>query len=364
MSNGTRNPFIVLGVEESADTDGIKRAYRRLAKDLHPDRNADNPNANALFAEVQQAFELINTPEKRESFLHRAGDTEEQNSAYSSFYESSADGYGKLKPQGDDLHASVHISFREAFDGTQRLIEQQVKGLCNSCAGSGAAPGIIPYQCPHCGGAGIHRVGGSARSCEPCKGTGTIIEELCPVCDDGLVTTTQRYNVVIPAGIENGAQLRVRGGGAPGYREAGSLLVDVAVEESPIFERVDAGDLFVDLPVSPSDAALGATLPVPTPQGQRIGVRVPAGVSSGKLLHIGGQGMPIHGRDGARGGLYVRVMIEVPDTLTRHQKRLFTQLREYDDQHLRDRLFPELDPAPVAPASDAAPISDAEDSDA
>jgi len=339
------NPYEVLGVTKSASDDEIKKAYRKLAREFHPDRNPGDDAAEERFKDVQTAYDLLSDPEKRQAY-----DTFGQSSARGfpgggadmggmRFEEFDLSNLGDLlggmfggsrraatrQPiRGNDLETHVRISFEDSLKGVQVRVPVEAETVCSICHGTGAEPGTTPITCPQCGGRGVvsdaQGLFAFSQPCPRCRGNGTIVEKPCCNCrGSGRERTTKRYAVKIPAGAKTGTRVRLKGKGEAGHNAgpAGDLFVVVDVEPSPLFER-RGSDLVLDVPVTFAEAALGASVEIPTPEGP-VALKVPSGTESGKLLRVKGRGAP-HLKGNGRGDLLARVKVTVPKKLSKVEK--------------------------------------------
>jgi molecular chaperone DnaJ len=245
--------------------------------------------------------------------------------------------------RGADLEAVVNLSFEDSLRGVETKIPVEVDTACRECGGSGAKPGTAPTICPECNGRGVkvesQGLFGLSQPCPRCRGNGTVIEDPCPRCHgSGRERRTKRYTVKIPAGVKDGTKIRLRGKGEPGMNGGppGDLNVVTRVAASPIYERRDA-DLVVNVPITLSEAALGARVEVPTPEGP-VTLKVPAGSEDGKLLRIRGRGAPkLSG--GGKGDVLARLRISVPKKLTKAEREALEQLQKAERGNPRERLF-------------------------
>jgi molecular chaperone DnaJ len=349
--------YDVLGVQKGASPDEIKKAYRKLAREHHPDKNPGNAEAEARFKEVQTAYDVLKDPDKRKQYdtfgangarMGGGAGPGDFNFNYAGNFDLGdlADLFGGMfggrrgGPQqrerergqrGADVEATVNLSFEDALKGLEVQVPVELETACSECHGSGAKPGTSPKICPECNGRGVvsesQGLFALSQPCPRCRGNGTVIEDPCPKCKgSGRERRTKRYTVKIPAGVKGGTRIRVKGKGEAGFggAPAGDLYVVTHVAESPIYERRGA-DLIVNVPVSYSDAALGATVEVPTPEGT-VSLKVPAGSEDGKLLRIRGRGAPkLSG--GGKGDVLARLRIEVPKRLNKKQRELLEELR-------------------------------------
>ena len=357
----SKNPYEVLGVEKAASAAEIKKAYRKLARQYHPDRNPDDAAAEERFKDIQAAYDLLSDDEKRAQFdrfgEHGLGgfpggqnvrfenvDLGDLSSIFGQFGDffggARGRGAGPRPERGADLEARVRLSFDDALRGAQVRIPVEVETACHVCDGTGAQPGTSPRACPDCGGSGT--VADSqgffalSRPCPRCRGNGTIVDSPCGSCrGSGRERATKRYAVKIPPGAKNGTRIRLKGKGEPGRNgaPAGDLSVVVEVEPSRLYERRGA-DLVLDVPITYPEATLGSTVQIPTPTGP-VALKIPAGTEHGKLLRVKGRGAPKL-KGGGTGDLLARVQVTVPrklgkaerEALEEYQKVLREQPRE------------------------------------
>lgn len=361
-----RDYYEVLGLQKGATEAEIKSAYRRLAKKYHPDLNPDNPEAEAKFKEVNEANDILSDPDKRaryDQFGHAGVDPSYGGGAggygygggFGGFGGFSADGgidlgdifdtiFGgasssrRANPnapkRGSDISVNLDISFMEACKGVSHTIELNRADTCDSCNGSGAKTGSTPKTCPDCHGTGVVKVTqrtmigsmSTQRPCTRCGGKGRIIENPCPACGgNGRVQKRKKVTINVPAGIDNGQVLTVPGEGNAGVNggSKGDLNVRISVRKDPLFER-KGYDIWVELPISYTQAALGDELTVPTIDGN-VTYRIPEGTQPGDVLRLRGKGVQHCQREG-RGDMLIRVALEVPKRLTKPQKELLQQL--------------------------------------
>lgn len=346
-----RDYYEILGVSKSASADELKAAYRKLALQLHPDRNPGNKGAEEKFKEVNEAYEALSNPEKRQAYdqFGHAGAQQGFGGAggfqgfegfgdtFSDLFEGMFGGGGgggrsRRSNQGSDLKFEHTVSLHEAFTGVESALKIHRHVACDTCHGSGAKPGTSTKVCAQCGGAGQVRVSRGfiafAQTCPRCRGEGRMVENPCGPCHgQGRVSKVETIKVRIPAGVEDGTTLRVTGAGEAGERGGapGDLYVVVMVREDPRFQR-EGADLLVLKPVSIPLAVLGGEVEVPTVE-KIVTLRIPAGTAPGALLRVRGEGMP-HLRGTGRGDLLVRIRVDVPTKLTKEQKQLFAQLAQ------------------------------------
>ncbi len=353
-----RDYYEVLGVEKAASVDQIKRAYRRCAMKSHPDRNPGDAEAEAKFKECAEAFEVLSDPEKRQRYdqfghegLRGAGmhDFGHMNAGdiFSMFEDIFGDmgglfGGGRRSSnrprRGYSLETEVEISLNDVVAGTTTDVEFTRQDLCETCGGSGAKPGTSPQTCSTCGGRGqvAMRQGffQMVRTCPNCEGAGTIIAESCPDCrGTGRRPRKRAIEVRIPPGIHDGQVIRVSGEGEPGALGGprGDLHVIVRVKPHEIFRRND-DDLILAMPISFTQAALGATVEVPTLNGTEE-LTIPRSTQHGQTFTIHGQGTP-NLRTGRRGDLIVQCFIEIPKRLSERQEELLLEFAETEDRNV------------------------------
>lgn len=357
-----RDYYEVLGVARGASADELKKAYRQKAKQLHPDRNKDNPDAEAQFKEVNEAYDCLKDEQKKaayDRFGHAAFEGgmggggfggggrgpggADFGSAFSDVFEDlfgdfmgGRGGGGRTRAQrGADLRYNLRIDLEEAFSGVQKTLTVPGSTSCEVCNGSGAEGGAEPTTCPTCGGMGKVRASQGfftvERTCPTCNGGGQIVKNPCKACHGaGRVEKERNLSVNIPAGVETGTRIRLAGEGEAGLRggPTGDLYIFIEVRQHAIFQR-DAQNLYCRVPVSMSTAALGGEIEVPTIDGGKSRVKVPAGSQSGRQMRLRGKGMPVlRGRDGAAGDMLIELGVETPVNLTARQKEL---LREFDE---------------------------------
>ncbi len=344
-----RDLYEILGVERSASDDEIRKAYRRLAREHHPDVNGD-PAAETRFKEVAGAYEILSDPDKRaryDTFGSAGGPSTAGFTDLSDIFEMFFGGGGlggfggggrrrtrSRTRQGEDLAVRMRIGFADAVFGVRREVELERLASCDACLGNGAAPGTAPIACRTCGGTG--EVQSARRSvfgtlmtsapCQACEGTGQEIVDRCPVCGGaGRVRATSPVTLDIPAGVSDGMELRVSGAGHAGVAggPSGDLFVGLEVEASDSFER-RGQDLYGVLDVSITQATLGAKLVVPGLEAEET-IEISPGTASGTVIRIKGQGVPNLQRRG-RGDLFVTVHVVTPTDLSREERRLLEQL--------------------------------------
>lgn len=352
-----RDYYEVLGVQKGADADVIKKGYRQKAKELHPDRNKDNPKAEDQFKEVNEAYDCLKDPEKKaayDRFGHaafeggmggggpRGGHQGDFASAFSDVFDDlfgdfmgqrGAGGGRQRATRGSDLRYNLRVTLEEAHGGLQKTIQVPTSVACGKCNGSGAEGGSEPATCPTCSGMGKVRAQQGfftvERTCPTCSGAGQIIKNPCKACGGmGRVERDRSLSVNIPAGVETGTRIRLGGEGEAGMRggPAGDLYIFIEVEPHKIFER-DGPNLYCRVPVSMTTAAMGGDIEVPTIDGGRSRVKIPEGSQSGRQMRLRGKGMPAL-RGGGAGDMMIELAVETPVNLTARQKEL---LREFED---------------------------------
>ena len=358
MATTQRDYYEVLGVTRAAGEGEIKRAFRGLARELHPDVS-EAPDAQERFREVVEAYEVLSKRETRELYdrfghagLRGGGFTPTQfdfgslNDLFAAFFGDDLFGVGARSPRsrGEDLAVRVEIDLIEAASGTKREVPFPVAVTCAACAGTGAAPGTSPVTCSTCGGSGrLQRVSRSAfgefvrsQTCPACRGVGQLIEDPCPDCHgEGRTVEERKLEVEIPRGIHDGQQIRISGEGhaGGGGARAGDVYVEVRVKPDPRFVR-EGDDIFATVDLTITEAALGATLTVPTLDGD-IELEFPEGTQAGEIRVLRGRGMPVLQGFG-RGDQRVLVNVAVPRRLNDEQRRLLEQFaRLADDETYR-----------------------------
>ena len=347
-----RDFYETLGVAKNATPEEIKKAYRKKARELHPDQNKDDPQAADAFKAVNEAHDVLKDEQKRaayDRFGHeafdggmaggggRAGGADFGNAFSDVFEDLFGDfmGGGRARQQrarrGADLRYNLSVTLEDAFNGKQAAIQVPGSITCEACSGTGAEGGAQPQNCPTCQGHGKVRAQQGffmiERTCPTCRGQGQIIKDPCRVCSgEGQVRKERALNVQVPQGVETGTRIRLAGEGESGPRggAAGDLYIFIDVAQHPIFER-DGPNLHCRIPVPMTKAALGGEIEAPTLDGGRTRVKVPSGVQSGKQLRLRGKGMPVLQRAGQFGDLYIELAVETPVNLTRRQKELLEE---------------------------------------
>jgi molecular chaperone DnaJ len=368
-----RDPYRTLGVEKKSSDEEIKKAYRKLARQYHPDRNPGDASSEERFKEVQEAYSILSDPEKRKRYDAGGG-------IFGSGFDPGAfrrggaggaggpGGFGGISDilsdlfggaggaagggpgvrnapeRGRDLETEVHISFEQAMEGAQVPVAVTVSAPCPTCKGSGAKPGTQPTVCSRCQGRGIEQQGQGmfsiSQPCSKCGGTGTEIKDPCPTCHgSGQTRQVKRYRANVPAGVRDGSRVRLAGKGEAGRRGGppGDLYVITRVSDSSIFRR-KGENLEVDVPITIPEAIRGATVEVPTLNGGSKRIRVPAGTQHGSVQRLRGEGPPKLGGRG-RGDIHYRLTIDVPSSLNKKQKQAVDSLADVMEDNPRERLF-------------------------
>jgi molecular chaperone DnaJ len=349
----TRDYYEILSVERNADGDEIKRAYRKMAMKYHPDRNPGNQDAERIFKEAAEAYEVLSDPNKRQRYdrfghagLRGATGHDFSSMAVDDIFSMFGDIFGDMlggarggrrAQRGYDLETQTEITLEEVAAGVQQQIEFTRQDLCETCQGTGGKPGTEPVACVTCGGMGKVQqsgLGGMFRmvtTCPACGGAGRTYAQKCPACRGaGRQPLKRVLSVKIPPGIHDGQVVRVPGEGEPGGNGAprGDLHVVVRVTHHELFTR-ERDDLILRMPVSFTQAALGGTVKLPTLDGEQE-LTIPPATQHGEIFRVRGQGVP-NLRSHRRGDLLVALMIEIPRKLTDKQEELLRQFAETED---------------------------------
>src|SRR5215203_942084 len=355
-----KDPYKTLGVAKNASDEEIKKAYRKLARENHPDRNPGDAAAEERFKDIQGAYDILSDPEKRKAYDSGGGifggaggfDPGAFRGNFGGFGDILSDLFGGAarggaaggRPErGRDLETDVHVSFEQAMEGAQVPVSVPLSAPCPTCHGTGAKPGTSPTICSRCQGRGVEAESQGlfsiSQPCRQCGGTGTEIKDPCPTCQgSGRTRQVKKYRVNIPAGVRDGSRVRLAGKGEAGPRggPAGDLYAVTRVAESPIFKR--RGDnLEVEVPITIPEAIRGATIEVPTLTGSKR-IRVPPGTQHGTVQRLRGEGPPKLGGRG-RGDVRYRLLIDVPSSLSKEQAEVVDELATVINGNPRDALL-------------------------
>ncbi|MCL5947234.1 MAG: molecular chaperone DnaJ [Chloroflexi bacterium] len=346
-----RDYYEVLGVPRTASEDEIRKAFRRLARQYHPDVNSD-PEAEERFKEANEAYEVLSNPQRRTSYDqygHRGGPGGINATTFDGFgglgdlfetFFGNATAASRGPQRGADLRYDLNLTFEEAVFGAKKTIEIPRWETCAQCRGTGARPGSTPARCSVCGGSGeIRRTQQSIFGqfvnvvvCDRCRGEGRVITDPCPECrGSGRVRTVRTLEVQVPAGVDSDTQMRLTGEGEAGQRGGprGNLLIAFHVQPHPLFRR-RGSDTFIDVPVSFSQVTLGDEVEVPTVEGT-VHLRIPAGAQSGRRFTLKGKGIP-HLEGSGRGDQYVTIHVVTPSDLTPRERELFRELAKLESE--------------------------------
>lgn len=367
--------YEVLGVDKNASEDAIKKAYRKLAKKYHPDLNPGNKEAEQKFKEINEAYQILSDPQKKAQYdqfgdaaFNQGGGFNQGQGDFGGFGQGGFDfgGFGDIfgdifgdmfggnssrrstgPKKGNDIHVNLSLSFEEAAFGAEKEIDIERWEVCKNCHGTGSKPGTKPETCPECHGTGEIRVTQNTpfgrivnvRTCPKCHGEGKFIKNPCPECHGtGKVRRARRIKVNIPAGIDEGQMVSLRGEGEPGTRGGanGDLFIIINIKSHKIFKR-DGFNVNVKMPISFAEAALGAQVEVPTLDGKAI-YTIPAGTQTGTIFRLKNKGIPhINGR--GRGDEFVEVYVDVPKKLTDKQKELLKEFEKINNENRGKSFF-------------------------
>lgn len=372
----SKDYYEILGVPRDASLEDIKKAYRRLAKQYHPDINKDDPQANEKFKEINEAYEVLSDPQKRAQY-DRFGTVSEDFSSFggqqyasdfagftnfsdifsdldSTFSEFVKSFFGRDRTQtreriprrGSDISVGLTITLEEVLTGVEREVEVNRRELCDLCKGSGLEPGTQPEKCPYCNGTGEIRSSRSTpfgqmvniMTCPTCRGAGRIITHPCHQCNGrGVVSRRRKVIVRVPPGIEDGTRLRLKGEGDAGINggPSGDLFVFVKVKSHPIFNRFGA-DLEYEAVIDVFDAILGTEIEVPTLEGVVEKLNIPPGTQFGSTFRLRGKGLPFI-NDGGRGDLIVKIKVEVPQKLSEKERELLLEIANLRSKKVNDK---------------------------
>lgn len=366
-----RDYYETLGVSKEADDKDIKKAYRKLAMKYHPDKNAGDKESEEKFKEINEAYQVLSDPQKRRAYdqfghagvdgggFGQGGYGQGFGGGFGGFEDIFGDVFGDMfgggfggsarrrnAPQkGNDIRYDARIKFEEAAFGVDREIKIDRQEECEVCGGSGAKPGTSRKTCPTCGGSGEIKTYKdtmfgrmvSATTCHTCRGEGTIVEQPCENCQGrGRVRKTKKIEIKIPAGVDDGSVIKLSGEGEPGLRGGprGDLYVAISVEPHELFKR-DGYDIYYDIPITFVQAALGDEIEVPTLDG-KVKYKVAEGTQSGTVFRLKGKGVP-HLRTGARGDQYVKVVVEVPRSLSEKQKEILRDFAKETGEEVHEQ---------------------------
>jgi molecular chaperone DnaJ len=363
--------YALLGVSKDATADEIKKKYRKLARELHPDKNPGDKAAEEKFKAVSEAYDVLSDDAKRKEydearslfagggyspggFGGSRGGGQQYNVNMEDLFGEDSGGFGEFlggifnrgrggatrtrQPRrGTDLESALTLSFDDSLDGVTVPLRLSSDAACSSCHGTGAKAGTVPRMCPTCGGSGQtqRNQGGFAFAdpCVTCKGRGLYVDDPCPSCrGSGRGLSTRTVQARIPAGVKNGSRIRLKGKGAPGENGGphGDLFVDVSITPHPVFDR-KGDNVVVTVPVTFTEAALGGDIAVPTPRGGSVTVKIPAGTSNGRTFRVRGKG--IRRKDGTNGDLLVSVEVAVPQKLSSEARDALQQYAERTTDH-------------------------------
>ena len=355
-----RDYYEVLGVDKSAKKDEIKKAYRKLALKYHPDKNKGDKGSEEKFKEASEAYHVLSDGKRKASydqFGHAAFQGSGGQGGFGNFDFSSSfsdifeDVFGDLgdfgfgtsgrsrrksNNRGSDLRYDISIDLNDAYTGTEKKINYTTYKKCKTCSGIGAKPGSKPSACSYCGGQGKVRSSQGfftiQQTCPECGGEGEKITNPCNNCNGiGKIQSNESVSVKVPKGVDDGTRIRLTNKGEAGTKggSSGDLYLFVSVEPHNIFKRSEE-NLYYELPISIADAALGTTVEVPSIDGGKTKIKIPPGTQSGKQLRLRGKGMPILRRN-VSGDLYIKILTEVPTSLTKKQKELLAEFKSLED---------------------------------
>ena len=349
-----RDYYETLGVDRNASEQQLKSAYRKLAKEFHPDRNPGDAKAEQNFKEANEAYEMLKDQQKRaayDQFGHAAFEggggpggfgpefAHSMEDIFENFFGDIMGGRrgqrgGSGRERGSDLRYNMDITLEEAYSGKTAEIRVPTSVGCDDCSGSGSKPGSSPRSCGTCGGHGKVRASQGfftiERTCHACQGRGEVIDDPCSKCSGaGRVNKERTLSVNIPAGVEDGTRIRLAGEGEAGLRSgpAGDLYIFLSIQPDPFFQR-DGPDVFCRVPISMVKAALGGEIEVPTVGAGVYSVKIPAGSESGTQLRLNGKGMPVLHKK-VTGNMFIQIEVETPKKLTKRQKEL---LKEFEKE--------------------------------
>ncbi len=350
--------YEILGVDKSCDDKTLKSAFRKLAKEYHPDHNAGKPEAEAKFKEISEAYERLKNPESRAAYdryghaafdggggrgSHSGGFDGNFSSAFSDIFNdffgdfSNSTRSRETSNRGSDLRYNLEITLEEAYSGKSDTINVPMNTECTGCKGNGGENGEAPIVCPNCQGSGKTRASQGffmiERSCTSCNGSGQIVVNPCKSCGgQGRVKKPKKLSINVPAGVEDGNRIRLSGQGEAGLRggRTGDLYIFVSIKPHKFFQR-DGSDLYCNVPVSMATAALGGQIDIPTIDGSKLSVSIPEGSQNNKHLRLRGKGMPIL-RQKNFGDLHLQISVETPVNLSKKQKQLLEEFQNISNE--------------------------------
>ncbi len=353
-----RDYYEVLGVNKNASPEELKSAYRKLAVKYHPDKNPDNKSAEDKFKEASEAYGVLSDKSKKENYdnfghaaFENGGGSQGgfggfSGADFSDIFEDFFGDFGggrrssrnrNSNNRGSDLRYDLSISLEEAYEGKKQNIQFSTTEKCNSCKGNGSKPGSSPSRCSYCGGNGRVRSNQGfftvQQTCPQCAGSGEEITDPCSDCNgQGNTQASKKIAVTIPKGVDDGTRIRLAGKGEAGMRggASGDLYLFINVKSHELFKRSEI-NLFFEFPISITDAALGATIEIPTIDGKKAKIKIPEGTQDGKQFRLKGKGMPFM-RRGDFGDLYVEIKTEVPIYLNKEQRNLLEKFREIENE--------------------------------
>jgi molecular chaperone DnaJ len=368
MATRTKDLYEILGVSKKASADEIKKAYRKLARKYHPDRNPGDAEAEERFKEIQGAYDVLSDPKKRQEYDQfgsrvftgagagpqgwnvnwsgNLGDLGDLSDLLGGIFAGRGGRTTRRTERGQrgrDVEVEVSVSFEDSLRGVTTRIPVELETACTTCNGTGAEPGTAPVVCPECRGRGVvsddQGLFALSQPCPRCRGNGTVIENPCRTCGgSGRQRRTKRYQVKIPAGVKDGTRIKLKGKGEPGIGGGppGDLHVITRVGRSQLYER-KGSDLVLEVPVTYAEAALGGEVEIPTPDG-RISLKVPPGSQTGRTLRVPGRGVPKLNGSG-RGDLLARVRVSVPTKLTKAERDAIENLSKVSREDPREKVF-------------------------
>ncbi len=348
---GKKDYYDILGITKSSSKDEIKKAYRKLALKYHPDKNKGDKASEEKFKEASEAYHILSDEKRKtnyDQFGHAAFegsgsqgfggfDTSSFSDIFEDFFGDFNGGTsGRTNNRGNDLRYDLSINLEEAYQGLEKNIKYTTYKRCSDCSGSGAAKGSKPVSCSYCSGKGKVRSSQGfftiQQTCPQCNGYGETIGKPCGICSgNGKVQSNENVTVKIPKGVDDGTRIRLSGKGEAGTKGGGNgdLYLFISIDNHNIFKRSEE-NLYYELPISFSDAALGSSVEVPSIDGGKSKIKIPSGTQHGKQFRLKGKGMPILRRT-TFGDLYIRIITEVPVSLSKRQKELLEEFKEIEE---------------------------------